>query len=91
VCSSDLHVGRELDHAAIRARKTEALHFQLDLARPEDTRETGVGAPGHRQTLPQIVASYLSRRLLPGDIDREAFVRRGVALIEAVEQDEAEA
>jgi len=85
------HVGRELDHAAIRARKTEALHFQLDLARPEDTRETGVGAPGHRQTLPQIVASYLSRRLLPGDIDRDAFVRRGVALIEAVEQDEAEA
>ena len=85
------HIGRELDHAAIRARKTEALHFQLDLTRPEDQRETGVGAPGHRQTLPQIVEAYLSRRLLPGEIDRDAFVRRGVALIEAVEQDEAEA
>lgn len=84
------HIARELDHAAIRARKTEALHFQLDLTRPEDARETGVGAPGHRQTLPQIVEAYLSHRLLPGEIDREAFVRRGVALIEAVEQEEAE-
>ncbi len=85
------HLGRELDHAAIRAWKAEALNFQLDLRRPESHREIGMGAPGSRQTLTQLVQEYLSRRLLPGTIDREEFVRRGVALVQAVEQEALEA
>jgi hypothetical protein len=79
-----------LNHAAIRAYKTEALHYQLDLRRPQTTREAGAGAPGRRQTLPEIVADYLSRRLIPGDIDRETFVRTGTEVMARVEREWAE-
>lgn len=81
------HVGRELDHAAIRASKAEALHFHLDLRRPEIQRTVGVGAPGRRQTLPELVRTYLAGRPLPAELDREAFVRLGGELMDAVERD----
>jgi hypothetical protein len=80
------HVGRELDHAAMRALKAEALHFHLDVRHPETERTVGIGSPG-RQTLPEIVATYLAHRPLPADVDRAAFVRRGVELMDAVERD----
>jgi DNA repair exonuclease SbcCD nuclease subunit len=85
------HLGRELDHAAIRGWKAEALQFQLDIRRPENHREIGMGAPGSRQSLPELVAQYLRERSLPGNIDRDEFVRRGVALVEAVEHEALEA
>jgi DNA repair exonuclease SbcCD nuclease subunit len=81
------HVARELDHAAIRALKAAALHFHLDLRRPELHRTVGLGAPGRRQTLPELVRSYLERRPLPAELDRDAFVRLGAALIDSVERD----
>jgi hypothetical protein len=81
------HVARELDHAAIRALKTAALHFRLDLRRPEIHRAVGVGSPGHRQTLPEMVRYYLEHRPLPADLDRERFVRLGGELMDAVERD----
>jgi len=81
------HVARELDHAAIRALKAEALHFHLDVRHPETDRAVGVGSPGRRQTLPELVAAYLARWPLPADIDREAFVRHGVDLMSSVERD----
>lgn len=81
------HVARQLDHAAIRGWKAEALHFQLDLRRPEPTRSTGVGSPGRRQTLPELVSEYLERRALPAEVDREAFVREGRELVEAAERE----
>jgi hypothetical protein len=81
------HVARELDHAAIRGFKNEALHFHLDLRRPDIQRVVGVGAPGKRQTLPELVTSYLSRRPLPAELDREAFVRLGQELMDSVERD----
>jgi exonuclease SbcD len=81
------HVARELDHASIRALKSAALHFQLDLRRPEIHRTIGVGAPGRRQTLPELVRGYLERRPLPAELDREAFVRLGESLMDAVERD----
>jgi DNA repair exonuclease SbcCD nuclease subunit len=77
------HVARQLDHAAIREWKAEALHFHLDLRRPGPMRTIGIGAPGRRQTLPEIVADYLARRPLPAEVDRAAFVRAGTALVEA--------
>jgi len=80
------HIARELDHRAIRALKAEALHFHLDVRRPEAERRVGVGSPG-RQTLPELLADYLARRPLPADVDREAFVRRGVELMDSVERD----
>lgn len=84
------HIGRELDYTAIREYKARALHFQLDLRRPESPREAGVGAPGQRHTLPEIVEDYLRRRLLPGDLDRERFVATGVELMAQVERAVAE-
>jgi DNA repair protein SbcD/Mre11 len=81
------HVARELDHAAIRDRKAEALHFHLDIHRPEVQRTVGVGAPGRRQTLPDLVRDYLRGRPLPAELDREEFVRLGGDLMDAVERD----
>jgi hypothetical protein len=81
------HVARELSHTAIRSFKTEALHFHLDLRRPEVRRMTGVGSPSGRQTLPELVASYLEGRPLPAELDREAFVRLGRDLMDSVERD----
>ncbi|HET8622862.1 MAG TPA: exonuclease SbcCD subunit D [Gemmatimonadales bacterium] len=83
------HVARSLDHAAIRGWKAQALHFNLDVRRPELGRTVGVGAPGRRQTLPQLVRDYLERRPLPAEIDRAAFVRAGGELIDALERDAA--
>ena len=80
-------VARELNHAQIRAWKASALHFHLDLRRPVRNRTTGVGAPGRRQTLPEVVRDWLSDRALPGEIDRERFVARGVELVEQAETD----
>jgi DNA repair exonuclease SbcCD nuclease subunit len=81
------HVARELDHAAIRALKATALHFHLDLRRPEVLRAVGTGAPGRRQTLPELVRSYLERRPLPAELDRATFVALGETLIDSVERD----
>jgi exonuclease SbcD len=81
------HVARELNHAAVRALKAVALHFHLDLRRPEIHRAVGTGAPGRRQTLPELVRSYLERRPLPAELDRDAFVRLGEALVDSVERD----
>ncbi len=81
------HVAREVNHASIRALKAQALHFRLDLRRPETQRTTGVGSPGRRQTLPELVSSYLERRPLPAELERDAFVRLGRELMESVERD----
>ena len=80
-------VAREVDHAQIRAWKASALHFHLDLRRPVRLRLTGSGAPGRRQTLPEVVHDWLEHRVLPAEIDRERFVARGVELIEQVDSD----
>jgi hypothetical protein len=71
----------------VRSYKAEALHFHLDLRRPETHRIVGTGAPGRRQTLPDLVTSYLAARPLPAELDREAFVRLGRELMDSVERD----
>lgn len=77
-------VGRELDHARIRAWKADALHFQLDLRRPEtDGRMVRVGAPGRRSTLPEIVEQYLGARDVPAGFERSRFVARGLEFLTA--------
>jgi DNA repair exonuclease SbcCD nuclease subunit len=81
------HVARSLDHSAIRALRAEALHLQLDIRRPEVTRQVGVGAPGRRQTLPGLVEGYLETRPLPAELDRREFVALGVELVETAERE----
>jgi DNA repair exonuclease SbcCD nuclease subunit len=85
-----LSVGRSLDHPAIRAYKAEALHYQLDLRRPETRQMKGMGSPGKRATLPEIVEAYLSTRPLPGEMDRQVFVRTGVEIMSTVEREMVE-
>jgi DNA repair protein SbcD/Mre11 len=79
---------RDLDHAAIRGYKARALNFQLDVRRPEDRRSVGVGAPGRRQTLPEVVRDFLQHRPLDADLDREAFTQLGVEYVEAAGREE---
>jgi DNA repair protein SbcD/Mre11 len=81
------HIARELNHAALRTYKSEALNFHLDLRRPVIQRAVGLGAPSRRQTLPDLVSSYLTSRPLPAELDREAFVRLGRELMDSVERD----
>lgn len=81
------HVARELNHSAVRAFKNDALHFHLDLRKPDLHRMSGMGAPGRRQTLPELVSSYLEGRPLPAELDRAAFVRLGRELMDTVERD----
>jgi DNA repair exonuclease SbcCD nuclease subunit len=80
---------RELDHAAVRAYKSRALHFHLDLRRPEVHRVAGAGAPGRRQTLPETVHDFLEHRPLDADLDRAEFVRLGVEYVEQAGREEA--
>jgi exonuclease SbcD len=82
------HIARELDHTRIRDYKADALHFHLDLRRPEaEERETGVGGPGRRATLPELVGSYLRDRPIPAELDRTTFVEAGRTLIERAERE----
>jgi len=77
----------DLDHPAIRGYKARALHFQLDLRRPQSHYQTGTGAPSRRQTLPETLRDFLSRRLLDADIPRDEFVRTGVDYLEQTAHD----
>lgn len=81
------HVGREINYAAIRSYKAQALHYQLDLRRPEIRHDAGAGAPGRRRTLPEVVEDFLLTRPLPAEIERDGFVRRGRELMESVERE----
>jgi DNA repair exonuclease SbcCD nuclease subunit len=84
-------VARELDHAVIREWKARALHFQLDLRRPDaPARQVGVGAPGTRRTLAEELAQFLGDRKLPTGMDRDRFIADGVALLAEVEREAEE-
>lgn len=80
-------VARDLDHAMIREFKTRALHFHLDVRRPESRHEVGVSAPGARQTLVELLADYLGRRPLDAEVDRKRLVALGQRYMDEVEQD----
>jgi DNA repair exonuclease SbcCD nuclease subunit len=83
-------VGRGMNYQAIRAYKAQALHFQLDLRRPEIQRQVGVGSPGRRRTLPEIVETFLTGRDLPADIERDALVQTGTQIMAAIEREWAQ-
>jgi DNA repair exonuclease SbcCD nuclease subunit len=79
---------RALDHAAIRTYKTRALHFQLDLRRPEVERLEPAGPAGRRHTLPDLTRAFLERRPLDADLDRAELVRLGVEYVQHAEQED---
>jgi len=82
------HVARELDHRTLREYKRRALHFHLDLRRPEPTRRTGQGAPGRRPSLADVVREKLQTRTLTSDLDRERLVELGLGYLREAEQSE---
>lgn len=79
-------LARDLDHARIREIKTRALHYHLDLRRPQQQRQVGVGAPGQRQTLSDLLADYLGRRPIDAVVDRGRLVALGERYMHEVEQ-----
>lgn len=76
------HVVRDLDHKKIREYKSRALNFRLDTRRPELMRDSTGTAPGKRPTLRETVESYLSRRPLESDIERDDLVRLGLRYLD---------
>ncbi len=81
-------VGRELKHEAIRGFKAKALHYHLDLRRPESRREVQVGSPaGKARTLADIVVDYLERRPATPGVERQKLVTLGRGYVEQVERD----
>ncbi len=84
-------VARELNYTRIREFKTRALHYHLDLRRPPPHRHVGVGGPGRRQTLPEILTEYLSRRPLDSTVDRDQLVALARTYMGEVERELLEA
>jgi DNA repair exonuclease SbcCD nuclease subunit len=84
------HVARDLSHSTIRDYKSRALHYHLDIRRPGVKREVGVGAPGRRQTLQEIVTQYLERREVVPGVERGALVALGRRYLDQVEREASE-
>ncbi|MFN2400512.1 MAG: hypothetical protein ABR543_18025, partial [Gemmatimonadaceae bacterium] len=76
------HIVRDLNHKAIREYKGRALNFHLDTRRPELLRDSIGSTPGRRPTLRETVESYLSRRPLESDIERDDLVRLGLRYLD---------
>jgi hypothetical protein len=79
---------RDLDHAAVRGYKARALHFRLDLRRPEPARPSGIVERGRRQPLTALVQEYLAARTLPPGVPRDRFVALGHEYITRTEPEE---
>ena len=79
------HIGRDLDHKALREFKRRALHFHLDTRRPEMVRLAGHGAPGKRPSLADVVREKLMSRVLESDIDRKELVALGLRYLAEAE------
>lgn len=72
------HIARQMDPKAVREIKRRALHFNLDVRRPEAIRRTSSGAPGRRPSLPEVLKEKLESRPLSADVDRTEFVALGL-------------
>jgi exonuclease SbcD len=80
------HVAREIDHRVLRELQRRALHFHLDMRRPEVIRRDASGAPGRRPSLADMLRESLRSRVLTSDIDREALVDLGLHFLREAEQ-----
>jgi hypothetical protein len=76
------HVARQLDQRAVREYKRRALHFHLDLRRPEVVRRSVSGSPGRRPSLADVLRDKLETRPLTPGVDRGAFVQLGLDYLE---------
>lgn len=82
------HIARELDHKSLRSYKRQALHFNVDCRRPENTGARGT-AVGRRASLSEIVRDKLHGRPLASDVERNSLVDLGMRyLSEATAREE---
>jgi exonuclease SbcD len=72
------HVLRDIDHRKIREFKRLALHFLLDVRRPQPVRIDMSGAPGRRASLIETVKAMLETRDMTPGIDRQQVVDLGL-------------
>jgi DNA repair protein SbcD/Mre11 len=83
------HIGRELDHKAIRDYKRRALNFHLDIRRPEAHRpQSASSAPGRVRMvdIKDVVADKLRARPLDSDVDRDLLVARAIEYIDEAQR-----
>jgi exonuclease SbcD len=72
------HIARQMDPKAVRDIKRRALHFNLDVRRPELVRRSSSGAPGRRPSLTEVLKEKLESRPLSAELNRGAFVALGL-------------
>jgi len=72
------HVLRDIDHRRIREFKRSALHFLLDVRKPQPVRIEASGAPGRRASLIETVKIMLETRDVTPGIDRKSLVDLGM-------------
>jgi exonuclease SbcD len=77
------HLPRELDHRAIREYKRRALHFHLDLRKPDVIRTSVSGAP--RRRLHEMVREHLNHRTIEADVDRDTLIALGLDYLDKAE------
>lgn len=72
------HVARQMDAKALRDLKRRAMHFNIDVRRPDLVHSSAGGAPWRRPSLADVLRDKLETRSLSSDIDRPAFVALGL-------------
>lgn len=83
------HVARQMDPKAVRDLKRRAMHFHLDIRRPEVVRRSASGAPWRRPSLQEVLKEKLETRALSAGVDRAAFVSLGLQYLSRADSDAA--
>jgi DNA repair protein SbcD/Mre11 len=79
------HVARALDHRTLRDCRRRALHFNLDLRRPDVVRAHAGVTAGRRASLADLLGDALRGRHLDRDLDREELVALGLRYLRDAE------
>ena len=79
------HIARELDHKALRDLQRRALHFHLDMRRPEMVRRQSSGSPGRRPSLADTLREALQARPAASGVERDALVALGLRYLDEAE------
>lgn len=82
------HIARELDHKALRELQRKALHFHLDMRRPEMVRRESSGSPGRRPSLAETLREALRARPVAAGVERDELVALGLRYLEEAEMAE---
>ena len=81
------HVTRTLDYTPLKEVRKRALHFQLDMRKPElDAARPVAGVTGRRATLKDRVEARLRARPIPAGLDRDRLVALGVQYLTRAEE-----